>query len=110
MTSDAPLPGLRLRPSSFDSALGQKIIELNVWAVRQGLNGAPADLLLGGFCRRLVEAGVPLWRAFAGLRTLHPQWGLYAYTWQREANAVEPAQLERGGEYDKVVATSPSAN
>ncbi len=107
MISDEPVPRPPSRPASFDSALGQKIIELNVWAVRQGLRGASAELLLAGFCRRLADAGVPLWRAFAGLRTLHPQWDTYGYTWQREANVVEPAQFERGAENDKVVANSP---
>ncbi len=41
------------------------------------------------------------------MRTLHPQWGGYGYTWQRNLSAVEPAQFERGGAYDEVVATSP---
>jgi adenylate cyclase len=105
--SEGPVPRPPLRPSSFDSALGQKIIELNVWAVRQGLYGASADILLDGLCRRLVEAGVVLWRAFAGLRTLHPQWGGYGYTWRRDLNAVEPALFERGFEYEEDVANSP---
>jgi adenylate cyclase len=105
--NDGPLPRARLRPSSFDSALGRKIIELNVWAVRQGLDGAPADILLDGLCRRLVEAGVPLRRVFAGMRTLHPQWGGYGYTWRRDLDAVEPAQFERGGAYEENVANSP---
>jgi hypothetical protein len=26
-----------------------------------------------------VIAGVPLWRAFIGMPTLHPQWGGYSY-------------------------------
>ena len=28
---------------------------------------------------------MPLWRGFAGVQTLHPQWGGYSLTWQREA-------------------------
>ncbi len=107
MTSDRPSTGPRLRPSSFDSVLGLKIIELNVWATRQGLLGAAADVLLDGLCRRLVEAGVPLTRAFIGMRTLHPQWGGYGYTWRRDLDGVEPAQFERGGEYEESVANSP---
>ena len=84
------------RPISFDAPLGQRIIELHVWAVRQGLLGAAACELFDGFCQRLVEAGLPLWRAYAAMRTLHPQWGGYGYTWQRELNAIEPAQYGRG--------------
>jgi len=41
------------------------------------------------------EAGVPLWRAFAGVQTLHPQWAGYAYTWMRDKNAVQSVLRER---------------
>ena len=66
-------PDMTFRLPSFDSALGNHIIELHVWAVRQGLGGAAAATLFDRLCQRLVIAGVPLWRAFAGMRTLHPQ-------------------------------------
>ena len=95
------------RQWSLDSALGQKIIELNVWAIRQGLGGAAADVLLGGLCRRLTGAGIPLLRVFAGMRTLHPQWGGYGYTWQRDTRSVAPQQFERGGGYEENIADSP---
>ncbi len=97
------------RLASFDGALGRHIIDLHVWAVTQGLRGAPAELLFDGFCQRLVGAGVPLWRGFAGMRTLHPQWGGYTYTWRRDLNAIEPAQFERGDLYEQDVMTSPFA-
>ena len=100
-------PGMTFRPPSFDSALGSQIIELHAWAVRQGLGGAEAAAFFDGFCRRLVVAGVPLWRAFAGMQTLHPQWGGYSYTWRRDLNAIQPAQFERGDEYEQDVSTSP---
>ena len=53
------------------------ITELHLWAVHEGLRGAPAATLFEDFCRRLAAAGVPLWRAFVGMRTLHPQWAGY---------------------------------
>ncbi len=109
LMSHVPLFRTRVRPASFDSALGQKIIELHVWAVRQGLDGAPADVLLDGLCQRLVGAGVPLWRAFAGMRTLHPQWGGYGFTWRRDLNATRPEQYERGSEYEQNWLDSPFA-
>ena len=99
-----PMPPL---PLSFDGPLGQKIIELHVWAVGEGLRGADAASLFDGLCRRLVGAGVPLWRAFAGMRTLHPQWGGYAYTWWRDLDAIQPAQFERGDEYEREILNSP---
>src|SRR5712671_2481238 len=98
-----------LRVQSFDGELGRQIIDLHVWAVDQGLHGAPADALFDGFCQRLVGAGVPLWRALAGMRTLHPQWGGYTYTWRRDLNAIEPAQFERGELYEQDVLSSPFA-
>ncbi len=97
------------RLSSFDGALGRQIIALHVWAVGQGLRGVTADLVMDGLCRRLVEAGVPLWRAFAGMRTLHPQWGGYGYTWRRDLNAIQPEQYERGREYEQNWLDSPFA-
>jgi adenylate cyclase len=83
------------REIDFDSALGRQIVELHVWAVSQGLRGVGADELFDGFCQRLVIAGVPLWRGYAAMNTLHPQWGGYSYTWRRDLNAIEPGQFER---------------
>jgi len=95
------------RLASFDGVLGRHIIDLHVWAVEQGLRGASAEVLFDGFCQRLVGAGVPLWRAFAGMRTLHPQWAGYTYTWRRDLNAIEPAQVERGEAYEQDLSDSP---
>src|SRR5262249_20054433 len=93
----------------YDGALGRRIIELHVWAVHQGLLGATASELFDGFCRRLVVAGMTLWRASAAMRTLHPQWGGYSYTWRRDLNAIEPSQFERGNEQSQNWLTSPFA-
>src|SRR5437660_850150 len=96
-------------PLSIDygGIVGRRIIELHVWAVRQGLLGIAAAELFDGFCRRLIAAGVPLWRGYAAMRTLHPQWGGYTYTWRRELDAIEPEQIERGEDYEESVSNSP---
>src|SRR6516225_10397776 len=99
----SPMPSL---PLSFDGPLGQKIIELHGWAVGEGLRGSEAEPLFDGFCQHLVRAGVPLWRATAGMRTLHPQWGGYSYTWWRQRDAIQPRQFERGDEYEQVIRNS----
>ena len=93
----------------YDGPLGRRIIELHVWAVRQGLLGTAAPELFDGFCRLLVPAGVRLWRASAAMRTLHPQWGGYSYNWRRDLDAIEPSQFERGDERRRVWLTSPFA-
>src|SRR5215813_3480217 len=92
---------------SFDDPLGRKIIELHVWSVGEGLRGTEAAPLFDGLCQRLVIAGVPLWRAFAGMRTLHPQWGGYAYTWWRDRGVEQPMQFARGNQYEQELEESP---
>ncbi len=98
---------IALSPLNFDGALGRQIVELHTWVVREGLRGADAAAIFDGLCQRFVSAGVPLWRAFAGMPTLHPQWGGYSYTWRRDLNAIEPAQFGRGDEYAQIVQNSP---
>jgi adenylate cyclase len=66
-------------------------------------------MLFEDFCRRLVAVGVPLWRAFAGMRTLHPQWAGYTYTWWRDRNEINPARRERGEVYERDIRDSPYA-
>ena len=104
MRDQSRLPSV---PLSFDGPLGRQIVDLHTWVVREGIRGAGAATLFDQFCERLVVAGVPLWRGFAGMRTLHPQWAGYSYTWRRDLNAVEPAQFERGDEYEHSLSNSP---
>jgi adenylate cyclase len=104
MPATAGMPPL---PLSFDGPLGRKIVELHVWAVGEGLRGTDAASLFEGLCQRLVAAGVPLRRGFAGMPTLHPQWGGYGYTWWRHLNAIQPTQFERGDEYEQELMSSP---
>jgi adenylate cyclase len=83
------------RTLSYDAPLGRRIVELHIWAVRQGLLGIGAAELFDGFCRRIIAAGIPLWRGYTAMETLHPQWGGYGYTWRRDLNAIEPGHFER---------------
>ena len=85
---DETLPELRHR--TFDDALGRRIVDTHIWAVREGLRGADAYHLFDGYCQRLVIDGIPLWRAHAAMETLHPQWNGYGYTWRRDLNAIAP--------------------
>src|SRR5262245_16284471 len=103
-SSPPRVPSLSL---SFDGALERQIVELHTWVVREGIRGTAADALLDSLCQRFVNAGVPLWRAFAGMPTLHPQWGGYSYTWRRDLDAIEPGQFGRGYEYEQILENSP---
>src|SRR5690349_16805286 len=98
---DAPDP-----QHDFDAPVGRLSADIHVWAVREGLRGSEPTTLFTGLCQRLIDAGVPVWRAFAGIRTLHPQWAGYSYTWQRDGTGIEPAQFPRGDHYEQLVADS----
>jgi adenylate cyclase len=43
------------------------------------------------------------------MRTLHPQWAGYTYTWWRDHNEVNPARRERGEVYERDIRDSPYA-
>src|SRR5919108_3820276 len=107
MHNASPSSPLPPRLLSFDGPLGRQIVELHTWVVREGIRGAAAAALFDSLCQRFVTAGVPLWRAFVGMPTLHPQWGGYSYTWRRDVNAIEPGQFGRGNEYEEILLNSP---
>jgi adenylate cyclase len=96
-----------LRLTTFDDALGRRIIETHIWAVREGLRGADAYHLFDGYCRRLVVGGTPLWRAHTAMETLHPQWNGYGYTWRRDFNAIVPEQYPHRDDDDEIWVKSP---
>jgi adenylate cyclase len=102
---DETLPELRHR--TFDDALGRRIVDTHIWAVREGLRGADAYHLFDGYCQRLVIDGIPLWRAHAAMETLHPQWNGYGYTWRRDLNAIEPENYAHSEENEQLLARSP---
>ncbi len=97
----------QLRLTTFDDALGRRIIEAHIWAVDEGLRGASAHELFDGYCQRLVVHGTPLWRAHVAMETLHPQWGGYGYTWRRDLNAIEPEQYAHGSDEGADFVNSP---
>ena len=96
-----------LKLQTFDDALGRRIIETHIWAVREGLRGATAYELFDGYCQRLVLNGTPLWRAHTTMETLHPQWNAYGYTWRRDLNAIAPEQYPHGDDDAENWVTSP---
>ena len=96
-----------LQHRTFDDALGRRIVDTHIWAVREGLRGADAYHLFDGYCQRLVVDGTPLWRAHAAMETLHPQWNGYGYTWRRDLNAIAPENYAHSDENERLLAVSP---
>jgi hypothetical protein len=60
-------------------------------------------------CRRVVEAGIPLWRAFCGIRTLHPEIAASAYVWRRGQGTAERRTAMHGVEKTPAFTQSPLA-
>ncbi len=106
-TTIIPQPEAALPIQAFDNILGRRIIDLHRWAVREGLQGTSVEQLFNGFCRQLVADGVKLWRGYAAMRTLHPQWSGYGFTWKREHTAIHEEQFERGTNDGPGFSTSP---
>jgi adenylate cyclase len=97
----------QLQHRTFDDALGRRIIDMHIWAVREGVRGADAYELFDGYCQRLVIHGTPLWRAHVAMETLHPQWSGYGFTWRRDLNAIAPEQYAHGSFDEEVWLSSP---
>ena len=57
---------------------------ISAWLVKEGLRGVTQTDLLQGFCERLVAAGIPLQRAHAAQRALHPVFGGVGFDWHRD--------------------------
>ncbi|MDX1542202.1 MAG: adenylate/guanylate cyclase domain-containing protein [Geminicoccaceae bacterium] len=77
------------------------------WLLEAGLAGRSERTLLGGLSDRLVEAGVPLWRSFFGLDTLHPIVGGRMAAWQRPDGEAEESEYPRTEEEPEDWLTSP---
>jgi adenylate cyclase len=100
--AEPPLP-----IEKFDNLLGQRVIAIHRWAVRQGLRGASAEELFDGYCQQLVADGMALSRVYGGMRTLHPQLSGYGWTWRRSSNAIEPEEFARSSAVAAVYLVSP---
>ena len=58
--------------------------ELAGWVTEAGLIGRTESELMAGFCRRVIDAGVPLARALVILDTLHPIHEGSAFLWRAD--------------------------
>ena len=73
--------------------------ELASWVTNAGLVGRTESELMGGFCRRVTEAGVPLARAMVILDTLHPIYEGRLLRWRADnPQAVEAVDYGRTDE------------
>ncbi len=90
-----------------EQTLAQKIVDIHIWAVREGLRGAGAPELFDGYCQRLVAHGTALWRGHSAMETLHPQWNGYGVTWRRDLNAIAPESYPHRMDDEPIWIASP---
>ncbi len=67
------------------------------WLMTQALGETDLESLFAGCCERLWSAGLPLWRAYIGVRTLHPLVRLVALTWQPGSGLQREEYLHTDG-------------
>ena len=60
-----------------------EIAELATWVAKAGLMGRPEAELVGGFCERAVDLGLPLARGMVFIDTLHPVHEGRLFRWDR---------------------------
>jgi len=70
--------------------------ELRTWLTDAGLAGKSETVLLDGFCRRALDAGLPIARAAIIIDTLHPVHEGRAFLWRREAGRSQTELVEYG--------------
>jgi len=73
----------------------RQILELTGWVTEAGLAGASETELVDGFCRRLVEYGVPLTRVLVVIDTLHPVLEARTFHWHRTKNETKAIDHDR---------------
>jgi adenylate cyclase len=74
-----------------ESAPKTGAVEVVNWMLSTGRHHTHMREFGDEMCRRIVAAGIPLWRAFCSVATLHPQVVASAYTWRRE----DPGAIRR---------------
>jgi adenylate cyclase len=70
--------------------------ELRAWLTEAGLAGKSETALLDGFCRRALNADLPIARAAIIIDTLHPVHEGRAFLWRREAGQSQTELVEYG--------------
>ncbi|HET8727766.1 MAG TPA: hypothetical protein VFO41_09670, partial [Alphaproteobacteria bacterium] len=59
------------------------------WLLLQGWRHSETGALLRAVCERLSTGGIPVWRTFCAVPSLHPRYFGEAYIWRRGQREVE---------------------
>jgi adenylate cyclase len=72
------------------------LFELRTWLTEAGLAGKSETVLLDGFCRRALDASLPIARAIIIIDTLHPVHEGRAFFWRRDGGQAQTELIEYG--------------
>lgn len=68
---------------------------LVAWLVRNGAAASSARDLVEQFAHAMLAGGIPVWRIWLSIRTLHPQLVGTGYIWENDGKGVQQNQLGR---------------
>ena len=80
---------------------------LVAWLVREAHAAPSARDLVEQFARAMLAGGIPVWRIFLTIRTLHPLLVATGYTWEDNGQGVRQQPFSREGLADDVYLDSP---
>ena len=106
MTAAHPTATTEAHPDAA-SAIHSGAARVVAWMLHEGRANTHMRQFGDDMCRRVVEAGIPLWRAFCAIRTLHPQIAASAYVWRRGETGATRRTAEHGIEKTPAFAQSP---
>ncbi len=79
------------------------------WMMREGRHMTHMREFGDEMCRRIVGAGIPVWRAFCTATTLHPEIFGTAYVWRREQAGAQRLTATHAFQQSEEVTSSPIA-
>ena len=83
-------------PSALNATIPWCANPIVEWLLTENRGRISTEDLLTGLCRRLVAEGIPLYRMYCLIRTLHPQVFGTSYTWRHDAEAIEKSSEPHG--------------
>jgi len=79
------------------------------WMMREGRHMTHMREFGDEMCRRVVTAGIPIWRAFCTASTLHPEVSGTAYVWRRDQPGATRITATHAFQQSQELTSSPIA-
>lgn len=80
----------------FGDPRGWRLAPVVAWLTTEGRRITEPSQLINQLCRRLVDAGAPVWRVRFSFQTIHPEVAGWIYTWRRGGGSAEEFRATHG--------------